>query len=360
MHPNKYKETAIKYYVDDLSGALIPGSRLSNILKEYELTKQISDNTKDFLQRKGFLALLSYSKKEISFSDFSKAAEIEQSERRQTAETSALKEQARQKLEEETLFAKLKIAQEQEEARRRAFEKDPRNIAKAKQFKLREKYGLSYFIEKTDFARLIDILRRVDNGVRLSEEEVVWLSTERDEFYTGYFTEELKEGFHENEANFYRTEFEKSKDPWCAVNASSNYRKCKQSGTAESILCTIEIPGLKDRKLKSALCTTYGGVKRDLKKPDEALNLGKKAHEFTPQNYRPCTLIGAVYMETGHYDLGQSWYKKAVERGYSENSVDDELRGIFMRAEKSKQEALRVHLLSIDPKRYSWTNNKSK
>jgi len=360
MRPNKYKDTAVKYYTDDLAEALIPGSRLSNILNELELTKQISDNTKDFLQRKGLWALLSYSKKEISYSNFSKAAEIEQSERRQTAEASAIQEQARQKLEQETLIARRKIAQEQEEAKRRAFENDPRNIAKAKQFKLRGKYGLSYFIEQADFARLMDILRRVDNGVRLSEEEVVWLSTERDESDTGYFTEELRKGFHKNEAKFYRAEFEKSKDPWFAVNASSHYRKCKQSISAESILCKIDVPSLNDRKLKSALCTTHAGVKRDLNKPDEALNLGIQAHEFTPKDFRPCTLIGAVYMENQNYALGQSWYEKAVERGYSEASVDDELRGIYMRAEKSKQETMRIHLLSVDPKRYSWANKRNK
>jgi len=369
MHPNTYKETAIRYYVDDQAGALIPGSRLSNILKELELKKHISENSKDFLQKKGLLALLSYSKKEISFSDFSKVAEMEQLERRHIAEACALKEQARKKLEEvallakrkieeEALFAKRKIAQQQEEAKRRAFDNDPRNIAKAKQLKLRGKYGLSCFIEKADYKKLMDILRRVDNGERLSEDEVFWLSTKRKDFYTGYFTEELKVGFHKNEANFYKKEFENSKDPWLAVNASSHYRRCKQSRTAESILCTIDVYCLRSRKLKSAICTTHGGVKRDLKKFDEALNLGKKAHEFTPQDFRPCTLIGAVYMETGYYDFGRSWYKKAVDRGYSEESVDDELRVIFKRAEKSKQEAFRAHLLRDDPVRYSWANEK--
>lgn len=355
MHLDKYKKTAIKYYVDDLAGALIPGSRLSNLLNELELTKQISDNTKDFLHKKGLLALLSYSKSDITFSAFSKAAEIEQSVRRQIAEVLSLKKQA----EAEARVAELMRAQEQEAAKRRAFEKDPRTIAKAKQFKLREKYGLSCFIERTNFAKLMDILRRVDNGVRLSEEEVFWLSTEKDRLDTGYFTEELKERFHENEALFYRAEFEKSKKPWFAVNASSHYRKCKQPKTAESILCKIDVHSLKDLKLKSALCTTLGGVKRDLYQSDEALSLGKQAHDFTPQDFRPCTLIGAVYIEIGHYDLGQSWYKKAVDRGYSEKSVDNELRGIFMRAEKSKQEAIRAHFLSIDSKRFSWMNKKS-
>jgi tetratricopeptide (TPR) repeat protein len=358
LHPNSYKERAIRYYVDDLAAAMIPGSRLSNILMELELAKQISENIKSFFKKKGLLALLAYSTKEITYPAFSKAAEIEQSNRRHIAEKIAIEEKARQKLEEEARYGKLKILQEQEQAKRRAFENDPRNIAGAKQFQLREKYGLSYFIEKTDFVKLMDILRRVDKGVRLSEEEVVWLSTKRDESYTGYFTEELREGFHKNEAKFYRTEFEKTKDPWFAVNASSHYRKCNKSRTAESLLFSIDAHSLKNRKLKSAIFTTHGGVKRDLEKWDEALNFGMQAHELTPQDFRPCTLVGAIYIETGHYDLGQTWFKKAVERGYSEKSVDDELRGIFMRAEKSKKQALRVYLLSVDPERYSWTNKK--
>jgi hypothetical protein len=61
MNPNTYKETAIRYYVDDLAAALIPSSRLSNILKELELAKQISENSKSFFQKKGLLALLAYS-----------------------------------------------------------------------------------------------------------------------------------------------------------------------------------------------------------------------------------------------------------------------------------------------------------
>jgi hypothetical protein len=72
------------------------------------------------------------------------------------------------------------------------------------------------------------------------------------------------------------------------------------------MLNTIDVSTLKDLKLKSALCTTHGGVKRDLKRYDEALGLGEQAHLFTPQDFRPCTLLGAVNMEIGHYDLGQS------------------------------------------------------
>lgn len=228
------------------------------------------------------------------------------------------------------------------------------NVYKAKAFKLRQKYELSYFIERTDFPVLMKILRRVDNGIRLSEDEVIWLSTEGEE----YFTEELKEAFHRNEAKYYVNQYKKSKDPWSAVNASSHYRKCREARTADSMFSKIDVSIVKKLKLKSALCTTHGGVKRDLNKRDEALTLGKKAHQFTPKDFRPCTLLGAVNMEIGNYTLGHSWYEKAIELGFSEKSMDNELRTIFISADKSKQEELRDHLLKVDPIRYSWVKKK--
>uniref|UniRef100_UPI00405645CD hypothetical protein n=1 Tax=Candidatus Electronema sp. TaxID=2698783 RepID=UPI00405645CD len=63
-------------------------------------------------------------------------------------------------------------------------------------------------------------------------------------------------------------------------------------------------------------------------------------------------------MEIRNYDLGRSWYDKAIERGYSERAMDDELRSIFMRAEKSRQDEMGEYLLKIDPVRYSWAKKK--
>jgi len=349
MYLDKYKEVAIKYRVQDLAGASIPGSRLSNILKHLEMGEEsISNIAQEFLRSKGLIALLHYANKEFTFAEFVKAAETEKCERRLLvqskaliAEAEALREKAEHKLKEEAMQARLRQIQK-------------RKAAKTKQFKLRERYGLSDFIEKSYFPKLMNILRRVDNGVRLSEDETLWLSSEGNE----YFTQELRKRYHKIEAEFHAGEFRKFKDSWSAVNASSHYRKCNESKTADSMLNTIDLSIIKDLKLKSAICTTHGGVKRDLKRYDEALGLGEQAHILTPPDFRPCTLLGAVNIEMGHYDLGQSWYGKAVKRGYSEKSVDDELRSIFMCAEKSKQEALRNHLLKMDPVRYSWTKKK--
>lgn len=76
-------------------------------------------------------------------------------------------------------------------------------------------------------------------------------------------------------------------------------------------------------------------------------------------DFRPCTLLGAVYMEMGSYDLGQEWYGKGIKRGASERSVDSDLRSIFFRAEKSKQDEMRTYLLGVDPKQYKWVSKSS-
>jgi hypothetical protein len=52
--------------------------------------------------------------------------------------------------------ARLWEKQERRAAEKRAFENDPKNIDRARQFKLRQKYELSYFIEKADFPKLMD------------------------------------------------------------------------------------------------------------------------------------------------------------------------------------------------------------
>lgn len=95
---------AIKYRIDDLADASIPGTLLAKTLENLEKGESISNHTQDFLIKKGLLVLLSYSKKEITFTEFLKVAESEQSERRLAseaeAEAEALKNLAEQRLEE--------------------------------------------------------------------------------------------------------------------------------------------------------------------------------------------------------------------------------------------------------------------
>ena len=62
-------------------------------------------------------------------------------------------------------------------------------------------------------------------------------------------------------------------------------------------------------------------------------------------------------METSQFTLGQEWYNKAIQRGFSEKSVDDEIKSIFKKADKIQKESLRSYLLKKDPHRYRWVNN---
>ncbi|MCB1871752.1 MAG: hypothetical protein KDI49_07070, partial [Gammaproteobacteria bacterium] len=142
--------------------------------------------------------------------------------------------------------------------------------------------------------------------------------------------------------------------------ASSQFRKCDCALDADTLLGTINVSQQKSSKLKSAICTTHGGVMRDLRRWDEALHLGEKAHALKADDYRPCTLLGAIHMETGNYSLGQEWYAKAVERGATVDSVDQDLRNIFFRADKARQAEIREFLLSQDPVRYAWVKPKGK
>jgi len=351
MTLNKYEKIAKKFFVEDLQAATLPSTTLSNILNTLELRDGVvSSRALGYLKRRELLALYAYVTQECSLVEYFSSAELEQKNRRLVVEQKALKEQLRQaKLKEESA-----IRQQAAIERQRAYDNDPKNIARANQLKLRNKYNLSCFIEKHHFPRLMKILQSLDNGHRLPESEIVWLNVDGKE----YFTNALKVRFHHNEANFYATEFGNKKDPWLAVNASSHYRKSEQSQTADLMLDTIKVSGLKNIKLKSAIYTTHGGVKRDLHKSKEAIALGEKAHKLTVKDFRPCTLLGAVNMEIGNYDIGQEWYAKAIKNGFSEKSMDYELKSIFMRAKQSDKESLRNHLLKIDPDRYSWARKK--
>jgi len=332
MPNNKLNDLALIYFVDDLPAALIPASRLATILERCHHSLSITRLALVYLENQGLLALHQHVQGNSTLDDFRKEAEKEQSQRRQIIDV--LKAEKIERAEAMQAQMKLKYLQK----------------------KLRARYDLDYFIERDCFPTLMDILRRADEGKRLTEKDILWLSTTGE----NYYSYQLKLAYHNIEAEFYASHFKKSNDPWMAINASSHYRKANNPAVADKLLCSIDIEKKKSPKLNSAFYTTHGGVKRDLQLKDEALNLGKKAHLLMDKDFRPCTLIGAVYMETGYYDLGQEWYAKAVERGATKQAIDSDLRSIFMRADKTIQHEMRVHLLKVDPTRYSWAKSPRK
>ena len=64
------------------------------------------------------------------------------------------------------------------------------------------------------------------------------------------------------------------------------------------------------------------------------------AHSIQTQNFRPCTLLGAIYMESGSYNLGIEWYEKATERGAPERGINNELSVIIKKLNKDEQQKM--------------------
>jgi len=346
-------DLAHRYFVSDLPGSTIPASRLRDILDKLQKGRPLTTNGLNYLQQLGLTALGQLARGEITYETFRETAAPEQAKREQSVEAerqakhaSMLARAAEQKAREADYWA-------QQEAARLARESDPKYIAKMKNRALRARYGIELFIEQEHLPQLMNILHRFDDGNRLSDDDVLWMTTEgRD-----YYSEILQAAFHEREAEFYASEYRRTTDPWNAVNASGHYRKCEKARNAHDLLTSIPAERQKAPKLRSAIATTHGGVMRDLKRLDEALNLGNQAHALTPKDFRPCTLLGAVNFELGHYDVARDWYAKAIDRGATERSIDYDLRGIFLRADPAKREEIKAFLLREDPARYRWVNN---
>jgi Flp pilus assembly protein TadD len=113
-----------------------------------------------------------------------------------------------------------------------------------------------------------------------------------------------------------------------------------------------------DAKIRSALLTTRGGALRDLSKLNEAKSMGLEAHELTPKDFRPCTLLGAVHIELGDLMAGHAWYMKAEKLGADKRSVDNDLRTLLARASQSEQQRISEFLLQQDPQRFAWLRKK--
>jgi tetratricopeptide (TPR) repeat protein len=332
MKQNQLNSIANKYCVEDLRDSLTPGTALSNVISRLELAPDyIPETTKDYLRKSKLNALLQYACKQIAFDEFKHSAKSEQEKRKLESEKHR-KEQAKQ--------AEIN-------AERRREQQKIHNLLK----------GYDIYpsdVKLSDGQKLRDILEKVNSRIRLSQDELAWLMVSRGGLYSGYYTQILREKYHRIEAEYYLVKYQKSQNPWDIINSSSHFRKCNCANKANSFLTEIDSSKFKAKKIESAFNTTYGGVKRDLGAYNEAIALGNKAHTLTPNDFRPCTLLGAVNIEMGHYDEGQSWYQKAIERGATEKSVDDDLRSIFKRSEKSKCKDLALFLLKREPERYDW------
>ena len=162
--------------------------------------------------------------------------------------------------------------------------------------------------------------------------------------------------YHRIEAQYQQQLFEKNKGIWHAVNASSHLRKADAAKEAEHFLSQISPRKIADKKKKSAFLTTFGGVKRDLGDFAAGVEMAKEAHTSLPKDYRPCTLLGALYFELKEYPTGTEWFTMAEKLGAPQQNADAEIKAVYAKADRAGKEKLRAYLLSLDTKRYAWLN----
>lgn len=208
-------DIARHFWVNDIAGATIPATRLSSILNSVHQGRPLTALSLKFLQDQNLIGLQLLASSQIQYETFATVASTEQQARLQAAEI----EREAADIERQTKAAELAAREvewaarykrecEEAELARKARESDPKYIARMKSRALRSKYGMD-FIDQPLFARMMDILMRIDSGSRLTGDDYVWLTT----VAKGHFTEALQEAYHLHEAVFFAGEYRRTQDP---------------------------------------------------------------------------------------------------------------------------------------------------
>jgi hypothetical protein len=224
---------------------------------------------------------------------------------------------------------------------------------------LKKDYGIEYRND-TPESPLYAILEKLEAKERLSDENVVWLESEK--WCRPSYSETISHWknniyivHHTQEAHFYEAEFQRIKDHWNLVNASAYWRKAEQPDLALKLTRNLDlIRVLKESKLKAALFTTRGGALRDIGQLDDAECCALEAIKNFPKSHNPYTLMGALCYATRRYDEGDTWFDEAVRRGAKPKDQDVEIRRILNKKTGPDRKEMIEDLLVKDPVRFAW------
>ncbi len=328
-------DIAAMHFLDDVPGAMITGSRIHGILLKIVTGGPLTIIQEEYLRQHGYDALLRLALGELDDEGFRILAQAEQESR---------------------LLASV-VAKEKEVADKRAWleASNRKNAALFADRRRRQEARAIYdrfgqpYIEHEHYGRVTRILRSVTAGKQIKKDDLLWLGTVGVE----YWTSELRKAHHENLARTLSDEWRRTGDVWKAINACGQWRK---AGMPEDGLKVAQaaLEGASSPKSRSALLTTGGGALRDLRRLEAASEFGSNAHSLAPQDFRPCTLLGAVHIEMGDYLAGADWYEKAEARGASRNSINQELQSILDAAPAAERKRIENALKSHNSSRYNW------
>jgi len=230
---------------------------------------------------------------------------------------------------------------------------------------LKKDYAVEHRQDKPE-SPLYPILKKLKIGKRLTDDEVVWLESEKwlikNERYERlpYSSSKVFIAHHTLEAQFNESEFQRTKDYWKLVNASAHWRKAEAPAFALQQTTDLDFKHIKPAKLRGALLTTRGGAFRDIDRLNEAEQCALEAIKHFPDSHHPYTLLGALCYDTGRYPEGDRWFEEAVERGATLRDQDAEIKRILPKKKGDELKKLIDHLLKKDPIRFSWVNKYKK
>ncbi|MEH1950244.1 MAG: hypothetical protein V7K77_25290 [Nostoc sp.] len=163
--------------------------------------------------------------------------------------------------------------------------------------------------------------------------------------------------YYRLEAEFYEQEFHRTGNKWDIPTASSYWRKADEPEQALK-LTNLDLSQIKESKLKSAISVTRGAAFRDMDNLADAEICAKKAMEYQPESYQPCTLMAAIAHDRGDYAKRDYWYEQAIKRGAKPEDIDDERKRLFRSTkDENKRHEAAEYLLKKDSQRYTWAKS---
>lgn len=220
---------------------------------------------------------------------------------------------------------------------------------------LKKDYDISHRKDKPE-SPLYLILKKLQSGYRLIDDDVVWLEGEN----LLNSTTKIFIAYHTLEAQFNESEFQRTKDYWKLANASAHWRKAEEPKWALKQTDNLDFKKIKPAKLRAALLTTRGGAFRDINEFNNAEHCALEAIKHFPDSHNPYTLMGALCYDTGRYEEGDRWFAEAVKRGAKPQDQDAEIKRILRKKKGDELEKLIEHLLKKDPIRFAWVKKHQK
>lgn len=155
---------AADYFVDDLRGSHIPGSRIRAILERIASQNQLTKLQQDFLRQRGYEALLQLALGTVDIEAFRVRARCEQETR--TRASAALQERE---------AADLRLREEATKRKNAPLFAEQERKAELRRFCNR--FGQP-FIEKQHYRKVMGILRSVDSGVPIGKADLLFFAGE--------------------------------------------------------------------------------------------------------------------------------------------------------------------------------------